>query len=158
MKITNNQQLTSLYNRREVKRTQSNARAKVDVIHLECNKPLTSRFYVESNTKGKFKPYYHDTQRNKYRCISFGNTDYEVDRSEGQFHDVGSKEILAEQQRIYNQLKREYERELKAQRGEVDNSHMSKEDKQVIATRTKSVQLLKGLANQPYYDRIYMGV
>ncbi len=157
MRITNNQQLTSLYNRRVVRRTQPNVKAKVDVIHLECNKPLTSRFYVESNSKGKFKPYYHDTMKHQYRCISFGNTDYEVDRSEGQFHDVGSKEILAEQQRIYDQLKKEYELELKARRGEVVDVHMSKEEKVKVATRTKSIQLLKGLVDQPRYDRIYKG-
>lgn len=156
MRIVNNQMLTSLHNRRVVSKPVTfTGRGKVDVIHLECNKPLQSKFYVDGNCKAKFKPYYHDSMKHQYRCISFGNTDYEVDRKETEWHDVGSREILAEQQKLYNKLKRQHERELKAQRGEVDNTPMGKEEKQEIKTRKISKQLLAGLHGHPNYNRVY---
>lgn len=119
-------------------------------IEDECNKPLQSKFAVEAKGKPRFNWNYTDTMRNKYRQRHFGNTYYEIDADELQWHEVGSSDILKEQRRLYNQLKREYEKEL--------NNDITTVEKITAVTRKKSIQLLNGLVSQPRYDRIYGGL
>lgn len=156
MKITNDGQLTSAYNRRydrfkqmEDRRYKSN-RPNYYEIHQECDKPLQSKFAVEAHGKLRNEWYSHNCLNNKFKTRHFGNTWYEVDRADNQFHEVGSADILREQQRLYNKLKREYE---KAQ-----NDMVTTTEKMQAKIRNKNIKLLSGLTCSPNYDRIYKEV
>lgn len=153
MKVSNKGQLTSSFNRHnsQLKRYVVKKSAKNNVdwneIRQECDKPLQSKFAVEAHGKLRMEWYSHNTMNSRLKTSHFGNTWYEVDRAEGQFHEVGSVDILREQQRLYNKLKREYE---KAQ-----NDMVTEIEKVQAVTRNKSVKLLTGLTCSPRYDRIY---
>lgn len=152
-KVTNKGQLTSSFNR-QLKQyvVKQSAKSNVDwnEIKQECNKPLQSKFAVEAHGKLRMEWAHHNTMNNRLRTHHFGNTWYEVDRAEYQFHEVGSADILREQQRLYNKLKREYE---KAQ-----NDMVTEAEKVQAVTRNKSIKLLNGLTCSPNYDRIYKEV
>ena len=117
-------------------------------IHRECNKPLQSKFYVSSNSKAKFE---------------WG---YNSDRHYGVYHAVGNlwlcrdrniatlSECEREQIKLYNRLKREYEREQKLLHNkEVAETVVTAEDKARAKARKVSYFM-----NKEYYDRIYKAV
>lgn len=152
MKVTNDGQLTSAYNRRTnfkqfVIPHKDRNKPNYYEIHQECNKPLQSKFAVEAHGKPRMEWYSHNCLNNKLRTQHFGNTWYETDRAEEQFHDVGSPEILREQQLLYNKLKREYEKQL--------NNDITEEEKEKAVVRNRNIKLLQGLTSSPRYDRIY---
>lgn len=161
MKITNKGQLNSLFiskgcsivpkelDQKVYKNNLNNPIVRME-IEDECRKPLQSKFAVEAKGKTRWEWYSHNTERKRYFQRHFGNTYYEVDADEFHYHDVGSAEILKEQQALYNKLKREYQKALKGE-------DITDVEKVEAITRKKSIQLLNGLVGQPRYDRIYGG-
>lgn len=146
MKISNNGQLNSIYNRKNISFPMSKQVA--DEIHQECNKPLQSKWYVDSKMKSKFDWNYK------------GTSDYSVRKSGGLWlvydrkkPDKTSRETLQVQRKLYNQLKKQYELE-QGVSNDTDTT-LTTEDKLKAKTRKKTVNLLNGLASSPRYDRIY---
>lgn len=148
MKISNNGQLTSIYNRKNISFPMS--KTQLDEIHQECNKPLQSKWYVDSKMKSKFDWNYKST------------TDYSVRKSGGLWlvydrkkPDKTSKETLQAQRKLYNQLKREYEQSLQPSD---ESETLTQADKVQAKTRKATVNMLNGLASSPRYDRIYSNI
>ena len=146
MKISNGGQLTAKYNRRCELSFPTN-RPNDDVIHKECNKPLRSKCWVDSRQIGNIEPYYHRT------------TDYTVRKSGGLWlvYDKPKKvhsDIVKEQQKLYNKLKREYENSLIGNTDIVE-TELTREDKLKAKTRKQTINMISGLAFAPRYDRIY---
>lgn len=122
-----------------------------DVIHLECNKPLQSKFYVESNSKTRFEWRYNsDRHYGVYRAV--GNLWLCRDRKQTTLSDCEREQI-----KLYNRLKREYEREQKLlnSNNTVDESVVTIEEKQRAKTVKRSMQLMDGLACAPNYKLLY---
>lgn len=116
-----------------------------DVISKECNKPLQSKFYVESNSKTRFEwKYNSDRHYGVYRAV--GNLWLCRDRNISTL-----SECEREQIKLYNRLKREYEREQKLLKDkEVSETVVTQEDKERARVRKISYFM-----NKEYYDRIY---
>lgn len=120
----NKHMLTQRYNTRVLSKTRKTLREKLDnIMSKEIverdgydyeNCEHTPSWYVAVHNKAKATDTknfsYTDTQKSKYYLRHFGNIYYEVDKSEGKFHEVGSVEILREQRKLYNKLKHEYEK------------------------------------------------
>lgn len=119
-----------------------------DVISMECNKPLQSKLYVSSNSKPKFDLHYNsDRHYGVYRAV--GNLWLCRDRNISTLSDCEREQI-----KLYNRLKREYEREQKMlQDKEVSETVVTKEDKERARVRKVSYFM-----NKEYYDRIYKAV
>lgn len=119
-----------------------------DVIHMECNKPLQSKLYVNSNSKPKFDLHYNsDRHYGVYRAI--GNLWLCRDRKIQSLSDCEREQI-----KLYNRLKREYEREQKLLKDKVvSETVVTAEDKARARSRKISYFL-----NKEYYDRIYKAV
>lgn len=145
MKITNDGQLTSIYNRKNISFPMSKQVA--DEIHKECNKPLQSKWYVDSKSKSKFDWNYKSTSG--FTVRKSGGLWLVYDRP---IQVKTSKETLQAQRKLYNQLKKEYEASLRPS-DEVDT--VTQADKVKNVTRKKSINMLNGLAFAPRYDRIY---
>lgn len=116
-----------------------------DTIHRECNKPLQSKFYVEGNSKTRFEwKYNSDKHYGVYRAV--GNLWLCRDRNISTLSDCEREQI-----KLYNKLKREYEREQKMLRDkEVSETVVTAEDKARARSRKVSYFM-----NKEYYDRIY---
>lgn len=154
-KISNKGQLNSKYNRvGDLKQNNAIVKRRNTIdwyeVEQECNKPLQSKFAVQAYGKLRSEWYSHNDMNKRLKTHHFGSTWYEVDRNENSFHEVGSIEILKEQQRLYNKLKREYE---KAQ-----NDMVTTVEKVKAKVRNRNVKLLSGLTCSPNYDRIYKEV
>jgi hypothetical protein len=67
-------------------------------------------------------------------------------------------DIEKEQRKLYNKLKREYEKSLQVNNSVEDDTTINKQDKLQAVTRQRSVKLLNGLAFAPRYDRIYSNI
>lgn len=119
-----------------------------DVISMECNKPLQSKFYVESNSKTRFEwKYNSDRHYGVYRAV--GDLWLCRDRKITTLSDCEREQI-----KLYNRLKREYEREQKMLRDkEVSETVVTAEDKARARARKVSYFM-----NKEYYDRIYQAV
>lgn len=145
MKITNDGQLTSIYNRKNISFPMSKQVA--DEIHKECNKPLQSKWYVDSKSKSKFDWNYKSTSG--FTVRKSGGLWLVYDRPS---QVKASKETLQAQRKLYNQLKRDYEQSLQHS-DDVDT--VTQEDKLKAVTRKKTINMISGLAFAPRYDRIY---
>lgn len=144
MKITNDGQLTSIYNRKNISFPMS--KQTVDEIHKECNKPLQSRWYVAvNNQKSKFRS---NRNTGDYIVRRYGNLWLWYDKPQTKT----SSETLLAQKKLYNQLKKEYEQSLQAS-DDVDTITMA--DKVKAVARKKNINMISGLACSPRYDRIY---
>ena len=119
-----------------------------DTIHEECNKPLQSKWYVDSKGKSKFAWKYKSTS--DFTVRKAGGLWLCYDRNK-----TKKSDIVKEQQKLYNRLKREYEKSLQVPTEDVELTTLTKEDKLQTITRQKTVKLLSGLACAPKYDRIY---
>ena len=145
MKITNDGQFTSIYNRKNISFPMSKTQA--DEIHKECNKPLQSKWYVDSKGKSKFGWNYKSTSG--FTVRKSGGLWLVYDRPS---QAKTSKETLQAQRKLYNQLKREYEASL---RPSDDVDTVTQTDKAKAVTRKKTINMINGLAFAPRYDRIY---
>lgn len=144
MKITNDGQLTSIYNRKNISFPMS--KQAVDEIHKECNKLLQSRWYIAvNNQKSKFR---NNRNTGDYIVRRYGNLWLWYDKPTTKT----SNETLLAQKKLYNQLKKEYEKSLQAS-DDVDTVTMA--DKVKAVTRKKNINMISGLACAPRYDRIY---
>ena len=146
MRITNNGQLNSLYNRKSDVSFPCK-KATGDIIHHECDKPLRSKWFVSTRQIGNVEPYYHKT------------TGYSVRKANGLWLVVDkpkkvNSDIIKEQKKLYNKLKREYEKSLKQNSSDVETS-VTEQDKMLAKTRKKTISMVTGLACSPRYDRIY---
>lgn len=123
-----------------------------ETIHQECSKPLRSKFYVDSNSKPKFNWKYH--QPKSFGVYTFGGGSIWLCRDREQ---KTVSECEREQIRLYNKLKREYEREQKLLNDKKDEviDSITKEEKLQAVTRKRSIQLLEGLACAPNYKLLY---
>lgn len=123
-----------------------------NTIHQECDKPLQSKFYVNSNSKPKFNWRYH--QPKEYGVYTFGSGQLWLcrDRKVNEL-----SECEREQIKLYNKLKREYEREQKLlnDKKDVVIDSITKDEKLQAITRKRSIQLLDGLACAPNYKLLY---
>lgn len=119
-----------------------------DVIKAECNKPLQSKLYVSSNSKPKFDwSYNSDKHYGVYRAV--GNLWLCRDRKQYTISDCEREQI-----KLYNRLKREYEREQKLLKDKkVSETAVTVEDKARARSRKISYFM-----NKEYYDRIYKAV
>lgn len=119
-----------------------------DVISMECNKPLQSKLYVSSNGKPKFDWRYNsDKHYGVYRAV--GNLWLCRDRKQSSISDCEREQI-----KLYNRLKREYEREQKMLKDKVvSETVVTVEDK--ARARARKVNYFM---NKEYYDRIYKAV
>lgn len=145
MKITNDGQFTAIYNRRNISFPMGKQVA--DEIHKECNKPLQSKWYVDSKGKSKFDWNYKSTSG--FTVRKSGGLWLVYDRPS---QTKTSKETLQSQRKLYNQLKKEYEASL---RPSDDVGTVTQEDKLKAVTRKKTINMINGLAFAPRYDRIY---
>lgn len=119
-----------------------------DVIKAECNKPLQSKFYVSSNSKPKFDWHYNSDRHYGVYRVS-GNLWLCRDRKQSSISDCEREQI-----KLYNRLKREYEREQKMLQDKVvSETVLTVEDKARARVRKVSYFL-----NKEYYDRIYKAV
>ena len=122
-------------------------------IHKECNKPLQSKWYVETKNKSKYDWKFHQSPTYTVRSNKAGNMWFVHDR-QSYMSDVERK-----QWELYKQLKREYnqeQRQLQKQADEIEKLKIELAKEKTRATaHKKSIQLLSGLANAPRYDRIY---
>lgn len=123
------------------------SKTQLDEIHQECNKPLQSKWYVDSKSKSKFDWNYKST------------SDFSVRKSGGLWLVYDKKkptktssETLKAQRKLYNQLKREYEQSLQPSN---ESETLTNVDKIQAKTRKATVNMLNGLASSPRYDRIY---
>ena len=148
MKITNDGQFTSIYNRKNISFPMSKQVA--DEIHHECNKPLQSKWYVDSKNKSKFDWNYKSTSG--FTVRKSGGLWLVYDRPS---QVKTSKETLQSQRKLYNQLKREYEASLRPS-NDVDT--VTQADKAKAITRKKTINMVNGLAFAPRYDRIYSNI
>lgn len=123
-------------------------------IHKECNKPLQSKWYVETKNKSKFDWKFHKS------------SSYTVRKSGGLWLCYDRQSSMSDTERkqweLYRQLKRQYnqeQRQLQKQADEIKKQkiELAKEKSRATAHK-KSIQLLSGLASAPRYDRIYSGV
>lgn len=130
-KLEYSKRLASCYN--------SNSSCAVDIqpvddttIHQECNKKLRSRFYVNSNSKPKFNWNYN--QPKSFGVYTFGNGSVWLcrDRKVNEL-----SECEREQIRLYNKLKREYEREQRLLRGKEVSETVVTEIEKEIAKKQK---------------------
>ena len=114
-------------------------------IATECNKPLQSASWVATNNKTKYEWGYHsDRHYGVYRAV--GNLWLCRDRQLNE-----PSECVKEQIKLYNRLKREYEKEQKLlQNKVVDDTVITLEEK----TRARARKISYFL-NKEYYDRIY---
>lgn len=120
-------------------------------IHQECNKPLQSKWYVETKNKSKFKWNYHSSSQ--FTVRKSGGLWLCYDRH------LSMSETERKQWELYRQLKREYnqkQRQLQKQADKIEKQkiELAKEKTQATAHK-KSIQLLSGLITAPRYDRIY---
>lgn len=148
MRISNDGQLTAQYNRR-CELSFPTRKANGDIIHQECNKPLRSKCWVDSKQIGNIEPYYHKT------------TDYSVRKAGGLWlvYDKPKKiknDVVKQQQKLYNKLKREYEKSLD-KTDDVETS-ITESDKIQAKTRKQTINMISGLAFAPRYDRIYSNI
>ena len=114
-------------------------------IATECNKPLQSASWVATKNKTKYEwGYNSDRHYGVYRAV--GNLWLCRDRH---LHELS--ECEREQIKLYNRLKREYEKEQRLLEGkEVDDSVITLEEKARARVRKIAYNL-----NREYYDRIY---
>lgn len=149
-KLELSQRLSSCYNSNSpkiVKLKQSDTDVNA-TIHRECNKPLQSKFYVNSNNRTKFEWKYNSDRRyGVYRAV--GDLWLCRDRKIQSLSDCEREQI-----KLYNRLKREYEREQKLLKDkEVSETVVTAEDKEHARSRKISYFM-----NKEYYDRIYKAV
>lgn len=123
------------------------SRQVADEIHRECNKPLQSKWYVDSKGKSKFDWNYKSTSG--FTVRKSGGLWLAYDRPN---QVKTSKETLQAQRKLYNRLKKEYEASLQPS-DDVDT--LTQEDKLKAVTRKKTINMINGLAFAPRYDRIY---
>ena len=120
-------------------------------IHKECNKPLQSKWYVETKNKSKFDWKYHSS--NQFTVRKSGGLWLCYDRQSSM------SEIERQQLELYRRLKREYnqeQRQLQKQANDIEKQKTELAKDKVRATaHKKSIQLLSGLITAPRYDRIY---
>ena len=114
-------------------------------ISKDCNRPLQSASWVISNNKGKIEwGYNSDRHYGVYRAV--GDLWLCRDRK---LHELS--ECEREQIKLYNRLKREYEKEQRLLEGkEVDDTVVTLEEKARARVRKIAYNL-----NREYYDRIY---
>lgn len=114
-------------------------------IVTECNKPLHSASWVATKNKTKYEwGYNSDRHYGVYRAV--GNLWLCRDRN---LHELSDCE--REQIKLYNKLKREYEKEQRLLEGKVvDDSVITLEEKARARVRKIAYNL-----NREYYDRIY---
>lgn len=114
-------------------------------IATECNKPLQSASWVATKNKAKYEwGYNSDRHYGVYRAV--GNLWLCRDRN---LHELSDCE--REQIKLYNRLKREYEKEQRLLEGkEVDDTVITLEEKARARVRKIAYNL-----NREYYDRIY---
>ena len=114
-------------------------------IATECNKPLQSASWVATKNKTKYEwGYNSDRHYGVYRAV--GNLWLCRDRN---LHELSDCE--REQVKLYNKLKREYEKEQRLLEGKiVDDSVITLEEKARARVRKVAYNL-----NREYYDRIY---
>lgn len=118
-----------------------------DTIAKECNKPLQSSSWVSAYGKQRKEwNYNQDKHYGVYRAV--GNLWLCRDRKVNEL-----SECEREQIKLYNKLKREYEREQKLLREgvqKVDDTIVTLEEKTRIRARHIAYNL-----NREYYDKIY---
>ena len=123
-----------------------------DTIAKECNKPLQSASWVSAYGKQRKEwNYNQDKHYGVYRAV--GNLWLCRDRKIQSLSDCEREQI-----KLYNRLKREYEREQKLLREgvqKVDDAIVTQAEKLQATVRKRSIQLLNGLTCSPNYDRIY---
>ena len=114
-------------------------------IATECNKPLQSASWVATKNKTKYEwGYNSDRHYGVYRAV--GNLWLCRDRN---LHELSDCE--REQIKLYNRLKREYEKEQRLLEGKaVDDTVVTLEEKARARVRKVAYNL-----NREYYDRIY---
>lgn len=114
-------------------------------IATECNKPLQSASWVATKNKTKYEwGYNSDRHYGVYRAV--GNLWLCRDR-----HINELSECEREQIKLYNKLKREYEKEQRLLTGKkVNDSVVTLEEKARARVRNIAYNL-----NREYYDRIY---
>ena len=147
MKVTNNGQFTNLFTKKQISFPTTLNDCQRDIIHDECNKPLQSKWYVDSKQKSKFNWKYKSTSG--FTVRKSGGLWLVYDRPK---QVKTSKETLQAQRKLYNQLKKEYEQSLKASD---DVDVVTQEDKLRNITRKKTINMISGLSFAPRYDRIY---
>jgi hypothetical protein len=114
-------------------------------IATECNKPLQSASWVATKNKAKYEwGYNSDRHYGVYRAV--GNLWLCRDRHINELSDCEREQI-----KLYNKLKREYEKEKRLLEGkEVNDSVVTLEEKARARVRKIAYNL-----NREYYDRIY---
>lgn len=114
-------------------------------IATECNKPLQSASWVATKNKTKYEwGYNSDRHYGVYRAV--GNLWLCRDRHLNELSDCEREQI-----KLYNRLKREYEKEQRLLEGkEVNDSVVTLEEKARARVRKIAYNL-----NREYYDRIY---
>lgn len=146
MAISNNGQVTALYNR---KQSGNDVLIKhSDDLGFRPNR-LKSRSWVTTNQIGNVDWKYHDTQGFSVRKCKGLWLCYDKKQKQK------DSDIVREQKRLYRQLKREYEREQATPKAHAVDNTITQADKLQAVTRKKTVQMLSGLACSPRYDRIY---
>lgn len=131
-KITNAGQFNSLYNRNMVSKPNNDSIS----FGIRPDKPFVYR-----------KPNPHkqwNYNKGNYTVWSKGNIFIDYDRKQPE----RKSDCVKEQERLYRQLKREYEREQK-------EFAMRKAEKIAIETRKRNLFIQQTLPNSPRYDRIY---
>lgn len=114
-------------------------------IATECNKPLQSASWVATKNKSKYEwGYNSDRHYGVYRAV--GNLWLCRDRKIQSLSDCEREQI-----KLYNKLKREYEKEQRLLEGKVvDDTVITLEEKARARVRKVAYNL-----NREYYDRIY---
>ena len=114
-------------------------------IATECNKQLQSASWVATKNKAKYEwGYNSDRHYGVYRAV--GNLWLCRDRHLNELSDCEREQI-----KLYNKLKREYEKEQRLLEGkEVDDSVITLKEKARARVRKVAYNL-----NREYYDRIY---
>jgi len=114
-------------------------------IATECNKPLQSASWVATKNKAKYEwGYNSDRHYGVYRAV--GNLWLCRDRHLNELSDCEREQI-----KLYNKLKREYEKEQRLLKGKVaDDTVITLEEKARARVRKVAYNL-----NREYYDRIY---
>lgn len=114
-------------------------------IATECNKPLQSASWVATKNKTKYEwGYNSDRHYGVYRAV--GNLWLCRDRHLNELSDCEREQV-----KLYNKLKREYEKEQRLLEGKiVDDSVITLEEKARARVRKVAYNL-----NREYYDRIY---
>ena len=114
-------------------------------IATECNKPLQSASWVATKNKTKYEwGYNSDRHYGVYRAV--GNLWLCRDRHLNELSDCEREQV-----KLYNKLKREYEKEQRLLEGkEVNDTVVTLEEKARARVRKIAYNL-----NREYYDRIY---